>query len=49
MRASARERRFKRSNAGYRLKFKLLYQQLFGDTTISDGNVRVAGGVSLNF
>jgi hypothetical protein len=32
-----------------RFKFKLLYQQLFGNTALPDGNVRVAGGVSLNF
>lgn len=32
-----------------RLKFKVLYQQLFGNTAVPTGNVRVAGGVSLNF
>lgn len=32
-----------------RLKLKVLYQQLFGNTAVPAGNVRVAGGVSLNF
>ena len=32
-----------------RLKLKVLYQQLFGNAAVPTGNVRVAGGVSLNF